>query len=109
MDILDVGATHLTWRRLWSYLQALRWTRESAFWRALDPDGDGLWTVSDFHLANVVDLLAAANWQRSEDGAKGRNKPKPVKRPGEKDAANAKAELIKKSIAERKRRRAQSG
>ena len=34
-------------------------------------------------LANVVDLLAAANWQRGGD--KRIKKPKPIKRPHEKD------------------------
>jgi hypothetical protein len=78
----------------------------------MDPDGDGLWTVDSYHLANITDLLAAANWQRSEDGSKGRNKPNPTPRPSDKQvAARAaeKAELIKASIAERKRRRAQRG
>lgn len=54
----------------------------------------------------MTDLLTVANWMRSEDGRKGRNRPKPVKRPGDKAAANAKADLIKASIEERKRRRA---
>lgn len=72
----------------------------------MDPDGDGLWTVSDYHLANVTDLLAIANWMQSEDGKKGRKRPTPVKRPGDKAAANAKADLIQRSIEERKRRRA---
>lgn len=44
---------------------------------------------------------------RSEDGRKGRKRPKPVKRPGEKARADAKADLIQKSIEERKRRRSQ--
>ena len=32
--------------------------------------------------AMVVNLLVEANWQRSADGQKGRNKPKPLPRPG---------------------------
>lgn len=36
------------------------------------------WETTDYLLANVVDLLAAANWQRS--GRKS-GKPKPIKRP----------------------------
>lgn len=40
------------------------------------------WTPAEYLLANVVDLLAAANWQRG--GGKGK-KPKRVRRPGDRD------------------------
>lgn len=47
--------------------------------------GDGH-TRSEHLLFLVVDELRTANWQRSKDGAKGRNKPKPIsplaKKPG---------------------------
>ena len=33
-------------------------------------------------LLQVFDRLVEANWQRSADGQKGRNKPKPLPRPG---------------------------
>lgn len=39
--------------------------------------GDGH-TRSEHLLFLVVDELRTANWQRSKDGAKGRNKPKPI-------------------------------
>lgn len=65
--------------------------------------------MDSYHLANITDLLATLAWMQSEDGRKKRNKPKPVKRPGEKQAASAKADLIKASIEERKRRRAPRG
>lgn len=50
---------------------------DSATGRAVDGDAAG-WGVSEHLIANAVDLLAGANWQRS--GTK-RNKPKPLKRP----------------------------
>lgn len=80
---------------------------ESALWRALDPAGarDELWTIDTHRATDTVDLLAAANWQRSQDGSKGRNKPKPTPRPSDKHAAESKADLIKASIAERRKRR----
>lgn len=39
--------------------------------------GDGH-TRSEHLLYLAVDELRTANWQRSKDGAKGRNKPKPI-------------------------------
>ncbi len=50
----------------------------SAVLRALDSEGRLQWTVTDYLLATVVDLLAGANWQRS--GGKG-SRPKPIPRP----------------------------
>jgi hypothetical protein len=100
-----VGTGTFTWRRLRSYLEGLRWERSSAFWRARDPEGEGLWSVDSYLLAQVVDLLAAANWQRSADGSKGTNRPKPLPRPSDKYAAAAKADLIKSSIAQRRQLR----
>jgi hypothetical protein len=57
----------------------------------------------------VCDLLQIANWQRSDDGAKGRNKPKPIKRPADRRQEAQRAEGIREAIAERKRRRAARG
>lgn len=36
------------------------------------------WTLTDHLLALVYDQLVISNWQRSKDGAKGRNRPKPI-------------------------------
>jgi hypothetical protein len=41
--------------------------------------GESLWTLEAQLLAQIADLLAGANWQRS--GGKSQ-KPKPIKRPG---------------------------
>jgi hypothetical protein len=40
------------------------------------------WSLSDHLMALVVDELRVANWQRTEDGHKGRRRPKPLPRPG---------------------------
>lgn len=50
---------------------------DSATARSTAGDAAG-WDVQAYLLADVIDLLAAGNWQRS--GAK-RGKPKPMKRP----------------------------
>lgn len=84
----------------------MRHVPDSAFWHAIDPEGYG-WSVDTYLLANLVDLSVAANWQRSEDGQKGRNKPKPIQRPADRKAEIEKATDIEKLIAARKRRRPQ--
>lgn len=101
----DVGTGAFTWRRLRSYLHGLRYTTDSAFWREVDADGEGLWRVDTYLLANVVDALNIANWQRSKDGSTGNNRPKQVPRPSDKRAAQDKAQLIQNSIRERRRLR----
>lgn len=45
---------------------------------------NGGWTVTDHLLALEVDYLAILAWQGTKDGQKGRNKPKPLPRPGDK-------------------------
>lgn len=40
--------------------------------------GSDGWSRTDHLLALVVDDLRLANWQRSRDGARNRNRPKPI-------------------------------
>jgi len=40
------------------------------------------WGLQDQLLAGIFDRLAEANWQRTEDGQKGRSRPDPIPRPG---------------------------
>lgn len=44
---------------------------------AQEHGADG-WSRTEHLLALVVDELRTANWMRSKDGAKNRNRPKPV-------------------------------
>jgi hypothetical protein len=104
VDLSDVGSGRFTWRRLRAYIDGLRHVRDSAFWHSIDPDGQG-WSVDSYLLGNVIDLLTAANWQRSEDGSKGRNKPKPMPRPSDRRKQVERASAIERIIAERKNRR----
>jgi hypothetical protein len=56
--------------------------------------------VTDHLLASIYDALSVANWQRSADGSKGKNKPKPLKRPGEEAAREEKQAVLKeKSVS----------
>lgn len=50
-------------------------TPGTCLYRAVGGDD---WTLTEHLLALVHDQLAVANWQRSKDGAKGRNRPKPL-------------------------------
>lgn len=40
------------------------------------------WMLRDHLAAALVDEQRIANWMQSEDGRKGRNRPKPIPRPG---------------------------
>jgi hypothetical protein len=70
----DLGTKRLTWRRLRVLIQNL--PQDSA--TQVEIHGhQAMWDVTDYLLANVVDLLAGANWQRSGKG----QRPKPFPRP----------------------------
>jgi len=55
---------------------------------------DASWSVTDHLLAAVVDVLQAANWQRAGDSKAPR--PKPIPRPGDVKADDARADLIRR-------------
>lgn len=61
--------------RLAACLRALRHEPASLTARALGGDG---WTREQHLLALAVDALRIANWQRTKDGQKNRNRPKPI-------------------------------
>lgn len=43
---------------------------------------DSPWGLSEQLLADIADKLGIQIWFKTEDGQKGRNRPKPIKRPG---------------------------
>lgn len=57
--------------------------RESATVRAVAPET--VWGPQEHLLAEVADTLRWIAWSKSSDGAKNRNKPKPIPRPGQAD------------------------
>lgn len=61
--------------------------------------------MDTYLLADAVDVLVAANWQRTEDGSKGRNRPKPIPRPADARRQAERGSRIEQMIAERKRTR----
>lgn len=40
------------------------------------------WSLNEYLLADVVDTLRWLQWAKTEDGSRGRNRPRPVPRPG---------------------------
>jgi len=46
------------------------------------PPPDDWWTAERDLLASVVDALNVLAWQKTKDGSKGNNPPKPIRRPG---------------------------
>lgn len=79
VDLLDLYRNRMSWRRFMVLVERL--PAGSAVARAVHGDA-AQWSLSDQLLASAVDALHVANWQRSEDGAKGRNRPRPIPRPG---------------------------
>jgi hypothetical protein len=75
----DLTTGRLSWRRLKVLIDGL--PRTSNLVRAIHGD-DADWGIAEHLLALNYDAAQVANWQRSADGAKGRNRPKPFPRPG---------------------------
>lgn len=84
----------------------MRWVAEVAC--AL-PDESSLmreinqqWTLQHHLLALIIDVLREGNWMQTEDGQKGRRRPKPIPRPGVEDPDSKKFGSAKMSMAEAK-------
>lgn len=71
-------------------MDQLRNRRESALYRALDPEGWD-WDRRTSFAALTVDELRVANWQRTENGQKGKQQPEPIDQPGRRRAKEAEA------------------
>lgn len=68
---------------------------------------DSAWTTTDHLLAQVVDVLNGANWQRA--GGKDKDKPKPVLRPSEIHEAQARRDRVMERARAFRARQQQSG
>lgn len=73
----DLGG-RLSWRDLLVIVTQAPPT--SAIYRARNPEWS--WGLSEQLLAAAVDALHTLAWMQSEDGQRGRNRPKPIPRPG---------------------------
>ncbi|MEV0608131.1 DUF5361 domain-containing protein [Polymorphospora rubra] len=63
--------------------------------------------MSEHLLTTAVDLLRINNWMQTEDGAKGRNRPEPIPRPGQTAEKKTKSERIQTSAKLWKQRQEQ--
>lgn len=80
LRLRDLGTERLSWRDLW-VIVTQQDPAQSAVHRALNPD-DAPWNMHTFLLAETVDTLRTLVWFKTKDGQKGRNRPKPIPRPG---------------------------
>lgn len=77
---------------------------DSAVAREMNPEY--AWGVTEHLLATAVDTLRLLVWMQSKDGAKNRNRPKPLPRPGVKQGKQRveKKDLLVLPVDEVKRR-----
>lgn len=69
----------------WADLRAIvRWApKSSALYRSMYlPDEDSAWGLQEMLLAAIADSLRWLQWAKTKDGARGRNMPEPIPRPG---------------------------
>lgn len=102
LDLLaDLAGPRLSWRRLGVLIRQL--PREAATTRAAAGEA-AAWGDAEHLLASIVDVLNAANWQRS--GKQNAPRPKPLPRPGVKKPGETTFGTKSMSIDEYKRHRA---
>lgn len=77
LRLRDLGSERLSWGDLWTVVSFA--PPDSALSRARNPE-EGEWALETLLLAEAVDTLRVANWQRG--GAKKKDFPKPIPRPG---------------------------
>jgi hypothetical protein len=54
---------------------------DSQLYKSMHPDDAG-WTLTNLLLATIADVLRWLQWAKTKDGAKNRNQPDPIPRPG---------------------------
>lgn len=88
--LADVVSGRLTLRELRTLLNGLPHDGH-ALWRSVrdqpgtgraKPPPDSWWTPDRDFAATTIDLLNTLVWMQSDDARKGRNRPKPIERPG---------------------------
>lgn len=76
---LDPDALDYSWRDL---LVFIKHSPKGSAFHALETGEESLWGVQEHLTANLVDLTNILVWFKTKDGSKGRNRPKPIPRPG---------------------------
>jgi hypothetical protein len=94
IDIRALGSPTLTWRRLAALIERIPPTSTSALAWTLAAEKNA-YPVDVELLAAIADAVIGANWQRSDDGVNGRNRPHPLPRPGDSVDAGEDAILAK--------------
>lgn len=77
---MDENDSRHTWRDLFTILKHSK--PGSAYYTYMVGDDASPWGLSEQLLADIADKLAIQIWFKTKDGQKGRNRPKPIKRPG---------------------------
>lgn len=79
LRLRDFPSDHLTWADMLAIVENA--PRTSAIARSVDRE-KAEWSTTDYLLAMIADAQAWLVWAKTEDGAKNRNRPKPLPRPG---------------------------
>lgn len=74
-----VGTDDFTWRDLLVFIKTSGW--EDSLTREMYPK-EANWPPQNMLLAEIVDAVNWLVWAKTEDGAKNRNAPHPIPRPG---------------------------
>lgn len=80
LRIDDLGTERLSWRDLKVIITRMPQER-SALAAERHPE-DSAWGLLHMLTAELVDVQRVALWAKTKDGAKNRNRPKPIERPG---------------------------
>lgn len=75
----DTDSLDYSWRDL---LVFIRHSPKGSAYYSIESGEDSLWGVQEHLTANLVDLTNILVWFKTKDGSKGRNRPKPIPRPG---------------------------
>lgn len=79
LRLRDLGSPSFTWRDL-KVIVGQQKPAESAVWMQENPDH--VWGLPEFLLADVAVTLRVMLWAKTKDGARNRNRPKLIERPG---------------------------
>ena len=96
----DTDSLDYSWRDL---LVLIRHSPKGSAYYSLESGEESLWGVQEHLTANLVDLTNILVWFKTKDGSKGRNRPKPIPRPGMQEPGKKKhggAKIPAKKLAE---------
>lgn len=80
LRLRQLGTDELTWDDFGAIVSTLT-TRDSALYRAMFPDS-WQWGLREHLLAAQLDALHLIFWSKTKSASKGKDRPKPIPRPG---------------------------